>query len=35
VLVGVNSCGRCAIMALLPQIAKHPVKSQKKWFQDL
>ena len=30
VLVGVNPCGRCVVMALLPQIAKLP-KNHKKW----
>ena len=32
--MGVNPCGRCAIVTLLPQIAKLPKKSIKHWFQD-
>ena len=39
VLVGVNPCGRCAVVALLPQIAKIPKKSKydsfKKSWADL
>ena len=33
VLVGVNPCGRCVAVALLPQIAKLPKKSQKNGFK--
>jgi hypothetical protein len=32
-LVGVNPCGKCAIAAPLPQIAKLPKKSQKNGFK--
>ena len=34
-LVGLNPCRQCAIVAPLPQIAKLPQKVTKKWFQDL
>ena len=33
VLVGVNPCGRCTIVALLPQIANLPKKSQNNDFK--
>ena len=33
VLVGVTPCGRCAIVALLPQITKLPKKSQNNCFK--
>ena len=32
VLVGVNRCGRGTVVALLPQVAKHPKKSQNNGF---
>ena len=33
VLVGVNPCGRCTVVAPLPQIAQLPQKSQNNGFK--